>query len=116
MTCQKTKSKLGNRRVRPGIAGIFKNIVAVFDCGSHDHSQIVRGRKIETTLLTFCSTKRGRYSVCSYLRMILCGISAIDSNRKYLRRSIWKRTSFSIAFESKQRSTNASHNAISRSR
>lgn len=62
MTCQKSKSKLGNRRVRLDPAIPFKNVCSVFDCGNHSHSQIVRGRKINNLLALFVIDERDRYS------------------------------------------------------
>jgi len=85
MTCQKSKSKLGNRRVRLDPAISLKNVGSVFDCGNHGHSQIVRGRKIKQPPCFVCY----RLSVIvthvyrSYLRDVLILVaSAID--REYL--------------------------------
>jgi hypothetical protein len=98
MTCQKTKSKLGNRRVRLELRESFKNVASVFDCGNHSHSQIVRGRKIKQPPCFVCSSTE---------REMILAASAED----------WKylgiQENLSNAFESKQDQRNnvVSHNA-----
>ena len=111
MTCQKTKSKLGNRRVMARIAGVLQKCCFRFRLReSQSFSNRSREKDQTTFLLCLLSTERDRTHVYrSYLRDDSRGICDRSEVPWYLREPFQR-----IRIKTTIKETTVSHNASRR--